>query len=213
MDAGERIIWAVSLFVVFLVLGNFVETETDVAKESETKTESEKTEVKAEAETEAEKETKALEEAKAKEEAVAKEKAEADAKAKQEAEAKAKADAAAKEKAEAEAKAKEPISTDFSSFDDPYDDMTDLQKDDFWKGVKGKYVMWSGEIVEVTEKNIQLKMESTTFVSDLIANISKDEREKLINLNIGDTIKVKGTLSSKEGIFLPWSIDDAIIVE
>jgi len=43
-------------------------------------------------------------------------------------------------------------------------------------------------------------------------DIQQDERDKLINLTIVDTIKVKGALASKEGIFLPWPIDDAIIV-
>jgi hypothetical protein len=60
--------------------------------------------------------------------------------------------------------------------------MTDLQKVEYWKTVNGKYVQWTGKIVEVTEKTVSVKSESDTFIDDFGATIIKEQRESLINM-------------------------------
>jgi hypothetical protein len=133
--------------------------------------------------------------------------------------AKKKAELEAKKKAELEAKrrveeeAKKPISTDFSSFDNPYDNMTDLQKDNYWDGVKGKYVQWSGQVVEVSEDTINVKCESETFTYDFGAEITEEQHDSLININIGDNITIYGQLSLKEGVIMSWYLNNAKIVK
>lgn len=139
----------------------------------------------------------------------AKKKAEAEAKKKAEEQAKKKAEELAKKKAEEEAK--KPISTDFSSFDNPYDNMTDLQKDEYWKKVKGKYVQWTGKVVEVTEDSVSVICESDTLLDDFGATIVKEQRDSLININVDDTITIYGQLSLKEGVIISWQLDNAQI--
>lgn len=111
----------------------------------------------------------------------------------------------------AEAKEKEPISKDFSSFDDPYDTMTDLQREDFWEKVKGKYVEWTGEVVEVADSSVMIKSENDTLLDDFVVKVNDSQKEKLININLGDTLTVYGKLTAKEGIILSWQLSEGEI--
>jgi len=107
---------------------------------------------------------------------------------------------------------KKIISTNFINFDIAWDNMTDLQQDTFWKQNKYNYVQWSGKIVEVTKDTISVVVRNDTLRSDFTAVIVKEQRTELINLNIGDTITIKGQLIMKKGVILPWAIGDAEIV-
>lgn len=244
---GFSIMWLVSLFkrngtakrnfslgvvcfLVFIITGNFVDSDEEVASDkpavvetlaSEDKTKAPTEEVSKDLEKEQAEKVVAENKVKVEQEALAKkeneEKAEkeriAREKAAKEKATKEKAEAEELARAEAEAEAKKPISTDFVSFDQPYEDMTDIQKKAFWKDVKGKRVQWTGTVTEVTKDSIQLKIKNTTFVSDVIAFIAKEERDNLININLDETITINGELSSKKGIVLPWSLSDTIIIE
>ncbi|WP_303964744.1 hypothetical protein [Sporosarcina ureae] len=242
---GFSIMWLVSLFkrngtakrnfsigvvcfLVFIITGNFVDSDEEVASDKPTVVETVASDDKTKAPTEevskdhgkeqAEK-VEAENKVKVEQEALAKKENEEKAEKERIAREKAAKEKAAKEKAEseelarAEAEAKKPISTDFVSFDQPYEDMTDIQKKAFWKDVKGKRVQWTGTVTEVTKDSIQLKIKNTTFISDVVAFIAKEERDNLININLDETITINGELSSKKGIVLPWSLSDTIIIE
>ena len=115
--------------------------------------------------------------------------------------------------ADAEAKAKEPISTDFVKFDIPYDNMTSLQKDAYWKTVESKYVQWTGEVVEVSENSIQVRVKRSTLTSDFLARINEDQHALLPKINLGQKITIRGRLSSEEGVILPWGLDNGQIIQ
>ncbi|MEC0229305.1 zinc ribbon domain-containing protein [Paenibacillus alba] len=140
-------------------------------------------------------------------------KAQKEAEDKAKAEAEAEAEAEAKAKVEAQNKAKEPISKDFVSFDDPYQAMTDIQKDKYWEEVKGKYVEWSGKVVEVRKDSVTVIVKKSTFVSDFRATIILEQRDQLISINKNDVVKINGKLSSKSGIVLDWGLTDARIIK
>ncbi len=111
-----------------------------------------------------------------------------------------------------EAEDRTPISTDFIKFDNAWDSKTDLQKDAFWNENQFKYVQWTGEIVEVQKKSVSVIVRNDTLAMDFIAYIVKEQRDDLINLNIGDKITINGELTVKKGIIACWGIDNAEIV-
>lgn len=107
----------------------------------------------------------------------------------------------------------EIISTDYKSFNDPYKEMTDIQKDDFFKNNKGKYVQWTGKIIEVKERYIDIKCDDATFTFDAQCYIVDSERDKLLSLNKGDSITIKGKLSAKAGVIAAWNLSDCTIIQ
>jgi hypothetical protein len=119
----------------------------------------------------------------------------------------------AKAEAEEKAKAKEPISKDFVSFDDPFQAKTDVQKDKYWEEVKGKYVEWSGKVVEVRKDSVTVIVKKSTVVSDFRATIIPDQRDQLISINKDDSIRIYGKLSTKAGIIVDWGLTDAKIIK
>jgi hypothetical protein len=94
---------------------------------------------------------------------------------------------------------------------------TDLQKENLWKGYKGKRVTWSGEVVGVSEGwfgglSLQVKMNRNTFTFDLLINLKKTEKAKASQLHQGDKVRFTGILSTW-GSLLPISLDDGEIIQ
>lgn len=119
----------------------------------------------------------------------------------------------AKEEAKQKTEEVEIISTDYKSFNDPYKEMTDIQKDEFFKNNKGKYVQWTGKIIEVKERYIDIKCDDSTFTFDAQCYIVDSERDKLLSLNKGDSITIKGKLSAKAGVIAAWNLSDCTIIQ
>ena len=94
---------------------------------------------------------------------------------------------------------------------------TDLQKENLWKGYKGKRVTWSGEVVGVSEGlfgglSLQVKMNRNTFTFDLLINLKKAEKAKASQLHQGDKVRFTGILSTW-GSLLPITLDDGEIIQ
>lgn len=88
---------------------------------------------------------------------------------------------------------------------------TDLQKDHFWKNYENKYVRWQGEVSDIGEGllgglRLSIKMNSSTFTSDLSIALKDSQKDKALQLSKGDTITFKGRLK-RWGSLLPISLD------
>lgn len=118
-----------------------------------------------------------------------------------------------------DAKANEPevitdpdvISSNFAKFVRDFNGMTQIQKDDYWTKVQGKYVQWTGSVhnVDVTGVDLKALYNSTSF--DF--NASLTDKDLLLSLNKGDQITVKGKLNTKDGFFLSWGLVDCTIIK
>lgn len=128
---------------------------------------------------------------------------------------KTKAEEEAKRQAEQQAKeeATKPISTDFTSFNTPYLQMTDLQRKDYFKTVKGKYVQWTGEVVNVDKGAVFVKCLDSTLTFDFTAFMSSAEKNNLANVAKGSTITIKGSLYDRGGELTAWSLHDCVIAK
>ena len=146
-----------------------------------------------------------------------KNKALADAKVKSETEIKAKQEAKDKLEAEDDSKAQKEankiISTDFISFEQAYKNMTDLQKGNYVKTIKGRNVQWTGRVDDVDANSISIICFDSTLTIDIQASVLESENDKLINIKKGSKITVKGRIISAEGSFLPWLLGDCVIVQ
>jgi len=96
-------------------------------------------------------------------------------------------------------------------------DSTDIQKRDAWKDFKGKRVVWSGEVSEISDGmlsglTLQIKMNSDTFTSDLLIRLKKSERDKAKSLSKGSRVSFSGVLDDW-GTLLPITLDDGEILK
>lgn len=148
----------------------------------------------------------------AKKEAETKEK---EAKAKEEEDKKTAEETQKKEEADkqqAKEDAKKIISTDYISFEEPYSKMTEIQKDDYFKTVKGRYVQWTGTVVDVDKHTIGVRCLDNTLTDDFVAIVDNLDPEKLKNIQKGSKITIKGRISQQEGNALPWTLNTCTIV-
>lgn len=90
--------------------------------------------------------------------------------------------------------------------------MTDLQKDNYFKTVKGRYVQWTGTIENVDKNEICVKCLDTTLTYDFIAIVSSSEYD-LSNLQKGSHITIKGKISQQEGNIMPWALNNSSIIK
>lgn len=95
---------------------------------------------------------------------------------------------------------------------------TDMQKEALWDNFKGKYVVWSGEVVEVSDGaisglSISIKMNKETLTQDLIVYLKSDQKENALSLTKGKKIKFAGKLKSYTGALLPGTIEDGVILK
>lgn len=114
----------------------------------------------------------------------------------------------------------EPVSSvSWQQIDAIYDlksKTTDIQKKEAWKNFKGKKVVWSGEVSEVSKGllsglTLQVKMDEDTFTSDLLIRLKKSEKDKASRLSKGDRVTFSGTLDDW-GTIMPITLDDGEIL-
>ena len=93
---------------------------------------------------------------------------------------------------------------------------TDLKKEEEWKRFKGKKVQWTGTVSAISETfgtlSLQIKMNPSTFTSDLIISLKEDQRSKAINYSEGDRVTFTGILKDW-GTLTPISLSDGEIIE
>ncbi len=90
---------------------------------------------------------------------------------------------------------------------------TDMQKEQSWKDFQGKRVAWSGEVAEVSNGTfgglqVSIKMNKTTFVSDISLELKKEFHDAASKLTKGSKISFVGTLKSYGGAILPATLSD-----
>lgn len=107
--------------------------------------------------------------------------------------------------------------TTWSWFDSIYgikSKATDLKKAEVWKSIKGKTVLWTGEVTSVNEMfgalTLQVRMNSNTLVSDLLIRMKKDQRNRALALSKGDRITFRGVLDDW-GMLMPSTLDEGEI--
>lgn len=143
------------------------------------------------------------------------ENAKQEAKAKEEEDEKISEDKKQKEEADkkqAEEEAKKVISTDYISFEEPYSKMTEIQKDEYFKTVNGRYVQWTGTVVDVDKHTIGVRCLDNTLTEDFVAIVENLEPDKLKSIQKGSQITIKGKISQQEGNALPWALNNCTIV-
>ena len=95
-------------------------------------------------------------------------------------------------------------------------DFTELQKNEHWKNYKGKKVKWSGKVSHISETfgtlSLQVKLNPSTFTSDVLVRLKESERQDAINLSEGDPVMFVGILDDW-GTILPVTLDHGEIVE
>lgn len=93
---------------------------------------------------------------------------------------------------------------------------TDLQKSEQWKNYEGKRIKWTGRVAEVGQSfgttRLQIKMNESTFTSDLIVSLKDDQSQKALKLRQGDVVTFVGTLVTW-GSLLPMSLSDGEIID
>ena len=92
---------------------------------------------------------------------------------------------------------------------------TDLQKDEYWKQYKGKVIKWKGEVTSVSKGflgnlSLQIKMKPSTFTSDLLISLKKDQTSKALKISKGETVSFTGTLN-RWGAIMPITLTDGIL--
>ncbi|WP_047153727.1 hypothetical protein [Aneurinibacillus tyrosinisolvens] len=105
-----------------------------------------------------------------------------------------------------------PISLDFSTYLKSLENQTDLQKKEKWNNEKGKYVQWSGEIINVKEDGIEIKAKPDSKRIDFVAHVTVEEKSKLLTLNKGQLITIKGKLEKKGGLFSSYILEESKII-
>lgn len=112
---------------------------------------------------------------------------------------------------------KEYVNITFDEFDGLFgrgSDLTDYQKKErFKEEYKGKYVIWSGEIDEVSEdgRKVRMKCKESTILFDLIVKLRSDQKQELLGYQKGDIITVEGMLYSYSESFGHRLVDGVIL--
>ena len=92
---------------------------------------------------------------------------------------------------------------------------TNLQKDELWKKYQDQKVEWEGNVSSVGETlgslQVQIKMKSTTMISDVIVTLKKSEKSKAVTFSEGDKIRFQGILNSW-GTLMPISLKHGVII-
>lgn len=118
-----------------------------------------------------------------------------------------------KKPAEKKKAEKEILSTDYKTFNEPYKAMTDIQRDNYYKKVKGQWVQWSGTIIEVKENYICIKCLDDTYTYDIQCFVVDKEKNNLINLQRDQPISIEGKIDIQGGDFLPWGLNECTIIK
>ncbi|MDK2795561.1 MAG: hypothetical protein PWQ22_1627 [Archaeoglobaceae archaeon] len=115
-------------------------------------------------------------------------------------------------------KEKEYVNVSFEDFDELFglrSKLTDYQKKElFEREYKGKYVVWSCELVEVSEdgSEARFRCKPSTWTWDLIVKFRSDQKGKLLKYQKGDIVTVEGMIWSYSELF-GHRLTDGIILE
>ena len=115
--------------------------------------------------------------------------------------------------------ASEPISDiSWQSIDSIYNlrsKNTDFQKDEAWTRFKGKRVRWTGAVSAMSTTfgslTMQVKMNPSSFTSDVIVTLNDTEKYKASRLRQGESVTYVATLN-RWGTLMPISMDDGQII-
>ena len=92
---------------------------------------------------------------------------------------------------------------------------TELQKKEHWNNYEGKKVKWRGAVSSVGETmgtmSLQVKLNPSTFTSDVLVRLKPTEREKAIKLSEKDLVTFVGILDDW-GTIMPVTLDQGEIV-
>lgn len=92
---------------------------------------------------------------------------------------------------------------------------TDLQKQEAWKRFKGKNVVWSGTVSEISDGftglTLQVKMNSDTLTSDVLIRLKKSQHDKALQLRQDSHVQFSGRLDDW-GTIMPITINDGEIL-
>ncbi len=92
---------------------------------------------------------------------------------------------------------------------------TELQKKEHWKNYEGKKVKWSGSVSSVGETfgtmSLQVKLNPSSFSSDVLVRLKPTEREKAVALREGNLVTFVGILDDW-GTLMPVTLDQGVIV-
>jgi hypothetical protein len=95
---------------------------------------------------------------------------------------------------------------------------SDFQKEEAWKEWKGKKVVWSGEVVEVSKSgwsnnlNLTVKMKHDTFTFDVSVHLNNDQKALALKLRKGANVKYSGNLQRYGGAVLPTELNNGKIL-
>lgn len=92
---------------------------------------------------------------------------------------------------------------------------SDLQKKEKWKKYKGQKVKWTGWVSSVSDTfgtlTLQVKMNRSTFTSDVLLRLRDSEKEKALRLNKGNSVTFIGILDDW-GSLMPITLEQVEIV-
>jgi hypothetical protein len=87
---------------------------------------------------------------------------------------------------------------------------TDMQKDAAWKRYQGKRVKWIGRVSEISDDwtgfTLQVKMNKSTWTSDLIIRLKPSQKDKAMQLHKDQAIEFTGILKNW-GSLLPITLE------
>ena len=113
---------------------------------------------------------------------------------------------------------KEIASTSFSDFGDLYcnPSATNLQKETFFnENFKGKYVKWTGTVSSVSETwgkyRLRVKHCPATWFSDVTITMREDQKDKLLQLNKGDSVTYIAKMNQYGEILDISAVDGKIV--
>ncbi len=113
---------------------------------------------------------------------------------------------------------KEYVNISFEDFDELFgagSKLTDYQKKEFFeREYKGKYVIWTCELVEVSENGdeARFRCKPSTWIWDLIVEFRSDQKEKLLKYQKGDVVTIEGMIW-KYSEFFGHRLVDGVILE
>lgn len=93
--------------------------------------------------------------------------------------------------------------------------LTDFQKTEVWKTYEGRFVEWTGTVLDVGkdilgDPYITFKQLPTTETYDVQLMVGKGMESKLMGIKKGQTLTYRGRLYSQEGLILGYILKDGV---
>lgn len=104
---------------------------------------------------------------------------------------------------------KEVVSYDFESFTSEYNDLTDVQKNDFVQSNQGNLVQWSGYISNVYDDHIALKINKDDYMGNILCYYEESQKNMFKDLNKDEAVTIKGYFYDKS---INWRVVNCELV-